>query len=153
MLLGLARPRSWVRTARLLQRQDVDGAAPQDGAAVEVDLVDDEAVDHLLHGGAGAGEKARAHLVADAAETQVDARRLQLLFLDWRLGAKLAAVDEALDCLVGQDAAAGGQLRQCLVLEEGGGWHLKSQSSGRVRRQPRIRQAAGFEPTSRRMLG
>ncbi len=60
------------------QRHDIDAAGLQHRAVGKRELVQLEIVDALLDRGA-ARQKARAHAVGDRAETQVEARRLDLV--------------------------------------------------------------------------
>ncbi len=95
--LRVGRRRDGVRQRQALkQRHDVDAAGFQHRAVGQRDLVQLQFVDTLGDGGARSGQEACAHAVGDLAETQVEARRLDLI----------------LDKVIGrQNRAAGGQCR------------------------------------------
>ncbi len=59
------------------------------------------------NGGAGAGQKARAHAVGDGAEAQVEARRLDLIGSERIVRANAAGLRQRRDHAVGQNALVG----------------------------------------------
>ena len=62
------------------QRDDVDAIRLQHRTVGEIYFMQLQLVDALGDGGAGAGQKTRAHPVGDAAQPQIEARRLDLAF-------------------------------------------------------------------------
>ena len=63
----------------LLQRDDVDAAALEDGAVLEVDLHIGEVAKLLGDGLVASRQHARAHAIGVGAEAEVEARRLELV--------------------------------------------------------------------------
>ena len=97
---------------RLQQRHDVDAVGLQHRAVGQIDLVQLQLVDALGHGGARPRQKARPHPIGDVAETQIEARRLDLAF-DKRIGREdQAGIRHRRDHAVGQDAIGAGRKRE-----------------------------------------
>ena len=96
----------------LQQRHDVDAVGLQHRAVGQVDFVQLQFVDALGHRGARPGQKARAHPVGDVAETQIEARRLDLAFDEGIGGQDQAGIRHRRDHAVGQNAIGAGWKRE-----------------------------------------
>ena len=110
-LLGLvAAHRSARQRQAFQQRRDVDAARLQHGALRQADGVQLQIVELGRNPLAAARQEAGAHAVGDVAQTQVEARRLQLVGQQ-RLGElHLLADDQLADRLRRQDALGGAPL-------------------------------------------
>ena len=86
------------------QRHDVDAAGLEHGAVAERDLVQLQFIDALGDRRVRARQEARPHPIGDLAETQIDARRLDLVFVRLGGGDDRARLEEGVDHAVGQNA-------------------------------------------------
>jgi hypothetical protein len=83
----------------LHQANDVDAALLQHGSSAEVDAVHAEGADPVLDAGAGTRQEAAPHPPGFRAQPQVEARRLDLPFVDVLRRSHLARADQGADLL------------------------------------------------------
>ena len=92
------------------QLDDIDAAALEHRAVVEIDHVELQLVQLLLDRLVAAGQETRAHAKGLGAEAQVEARRLELALADVLGRAQHVAVHELADLLPRQEAGLAGKL-------------------------------------------
>ncbi len=89
------------------QRDDVDAVGFQHRAGGERKFVEFQFGDPLRDGGARAGQKTGAHAIGDGAETQIEARRLDLIGRERIARHNRAVAFKRRDHAVGQDSLIG----------------------------------------------
>jgi hypothetical protein len=87
------------------QGNNVNTAALQDGPIGKANLVHAEVADAIHDCRAGPRKEARPDPVGDIAKPQIEARRLDLIFLDLADRMNIATAKQLADILGGQDAA------------------------------------------------
>ena len=89
------------------ERHEIDAARLQHRPLGQIDLVKFQLGEFVANRGVGAGQEARPDAVSDLAQSQIEARGLDLIGLDLGRARDLAACDHGADCLARQDAGPG----------------------------------------------